>query len=196
MRCSVSRTSGPAMVMTPITSPSRFRTTADIALIPGAKVSTIMLNPRFRVSLRYVDSALPVVGALPLDHAERLFVRHGGEPGVTGSAARELDRQSHVRVVPQSPRRSLRLAHKGQAFAVQNAQAHQLTGLLGQPIQHGLGNVNNARVAQEAKAKRDQLHRQDVVTLFARLLDVAGLAQRSQQPMRGAERNVEPRRNG
>ena len=52
MRFSVSRISGPAMVTTPIASPSRFRTTAAIALIPGANTSMIMLNPRLRADRR------------------------------------------------------------------------------------------------------------------------------------------------
>ena len=48
MRSSGSRDIGPAIVTTPSTLPACVRTGADIALMPGAKTSTITLKPRVR----------------------------------------------------------------------------------------------------------------------------------------------------
>ncbi|MCY1374515.1 hypothetical protein D9M69_618640 [compost metagenome] len=63
MRSSVSRTSGPAMVMTPITPPCAPRTGAAMAVIAGANTSLIIEKPRLRVARRNTSSAFTVVGA-------------------------------------------------------------------------------------------------------------------------------------
>jgi hypothetical protein len=52
MRSSVSRTSGPAMVITPITAPLPTRTGAAMAVIAGANTSLIIAKPRLRAARR------------------------------------------------------------------------------------------------------------------------------------------------
>ena len=64
MRFSVSRISGPAMVITPVTGKPGRRTGAAIAVMPGEYISLMMLNPRLRSSCRIRVRALMVVGAL------------------------------------------------------------------------------------------------------------------------------------
>ena len=57
MRASVSRTSGPAIVTTPMVWPVRERTGAAMADIDGAKTSVMVLKPRLRAVLMKAISA-------------------------------------------------------------------------------------------------------------------------------------------
>jgi hypothetical protein len=65
--------------------------------------------------------------------------------------------QAHVRVVAQAPRRALRLGDEDELAAVDDGEPDELAGLLGEPVERRLRDVDESGRAEEAQASETSL---------------------------------------
>lgn len=90
----------------------------------------------------------------------------------------------------------VRLTHPDNRFTVHQRQPRQFTGLRGDALDDRLGDIRDAREAQEFESVRRHAHGQDVPAVIGQLTDIPAFNKFGEQTVARAARQGQGIRNG
>ena len=124
------------------------------------------------------------------DRQRRLFGERR-EPRLADGRRVQHDVAAGVRVVAQARQRALRLRDPRHPLAVDDREPREFAAVGGEPIQHRLADLFDARGGEVPEAERRELQRQRVVLRVGMLLHEPALGEAREQPVRDALRQRE-----